>query len=289
MTEVIPPEFDPEDPEKDTNDGSTGAKKAEELARLGIVVGLVAVLVAIFALTQFRILSVTIIIVASLPMFLRLYPSKIRDMIEKWRHWDILLSALLGIMVLVAGFGVLHKVTGPRSNPLVNPTSPVVPHTSTLISPPDSSPPNNGTPSVLRHGVLVLLGNGTGYDLDSPVSDWSPSIGVPWQMQNIEYVPDFTNGDVPGLLIAQAPATDVLMGYRRNWSYQDCANATFDPSYNPTNPNVPDGPALDIGHGICIETRNTSVPLKNDGGHLVLIVVKARSSSSLTIEVTVWK
>jgi hypothetical protein len=139
---------------------------------------------------------------------------------------------------------------------------------------------------VRRTGALVLLGNNTAYDLDSLAKNWDPLTNAAWVTQNIVYVPNFKPG-VPGLEIAQSPATDVLMGAKGPWTYQDCARAPFDPSYNSGNPNVAKGSALDVGHGICIRTVDTSA--KHDGGHLVLIVIKARTSRALTVEVTVWQ
>lgn len=144
-----------------------------------------------------------------------------------------------------------------------------------------------GTPKVRRHGTLVLLGNGTAYDLDSLAANWSSSRGVAWVTQNVMYVPTGDHGK-PILDIAFSPATDVLMGSRGPWTYRSCAKAHFDPSYV-NNPNAAIGSALNPGHAICVITRSTKQPRKTDGGHFVLLVVKARTNTTLTLQVTVWQ
>jgi hypothetical protein len=128
---------------------------------------------------------------------------------------------------------------------------------------------------VRRHGVLVLAGNGTAYDLDSLAVNWDPSIGVPWTVQNIEFAPG-----IPGLYIADAPYTTALMGTSGRWSHSDCVHAHYG--------GVPQRTAIHVGHAICIRTRNVRRK-KSDGGHYVLIIVKNRSRHSLTLEVTVWR
>jgi hypothetical protein len=147
------------------------------------------------------------------------------------------------------------------------------------------------TPKVRREGILVLAGNGTAYDLDSRAANWDKSIGVAWVDQNIEYVPSYKGR--PLLLVANEPTTDVLMGTRGHWTYQSCADARYDPSYS-HNPNTIIGSALSVRHGICVITQNTFKPhskklLKADGGHYVLLVVKARTGSALTLQVIVWQ
>jgi hypothetical protein len=142
------------------------------------------------------------------------------------------------------------------------------------------------TPKVRRQGTLPLS-NGTAYDLDSLVPGWDSSSGKPWVAQNIMYAATGDNG-LPVLDIAGAPATDVLMGTRGPWNYQSCATAHYDFSYV-NNPNVAAGSALSPGHGICVITRNTKQPLKTDGGHYVLLVVKARTNTTLTLQITVWQ
>jgi hypothetical protein len=146
--------------------------------------------------------------------------------------------------------------------------------------------------AIRRQGTLVLSGDNTAYDLDSLRPDWNPLRNAPWVDQNIVYVPDFAGG-APGLRIADEPASDVLMGSRGPWTYRDCLHARYDRAAAPANPNVPAGPALDIGHGICVHTSDTTTPdgalLKSDGGHYVLLVVRARTPATLTLAVTVWK
>lgn len=149
-----------------------------------------------------------------------------------------------------------------------------------------------GSHPVRRRGILVLPGNNTAYDLDSLAPGWDPLRNAPWTDQNIVYLPDLSGGR-PGLLIAGEPASDVLMGAAGPWSYRDCQHADYDPRAAPDNPNVPVGDALDVGHAICVRTSDTVTPaggpLKTDGGHYVLLVVKARTAAALTLAVTVWR
>ena len=146
------------------------------------------------------------------------------------------------------------------------------------------------TPKVRREGIFALSGNGAAYDLDSRAANWGQTIGQPWTDQNIEYFP----GHTPVLAIAGEPASDVLMGNRGHWTYQDCANARYDSSFSASNPNTAKGSALNVGHGICVITQNTFEPgtktlLKSDGGHFALLVVKARTGTTITVQVTVWQ
>lgn len=106
-----------------------------------------------------------------------------------------------------------------------------------------------------------------------------------WTFQNIEYDP------TQGLLIADEPMTDVLMGTGGNWTYQDCVQAHYDPADNLKNPNNIGMADLKPGNGICVHTRNDSVnnPGKTDGGHHVLLVVKKVTPTALTLEVKVWQ
>jgi hypothetical protein len=134
-----------------------------------------------------------------------------------------------------------------------------------------------------------MLGDGaTSYDLDSTASDWDASTG-PWVSQNIQYFPDQENGREPTLNIAEEPVDEVVLGTGGHWTYQDCAAARYNGSYNPKiNPNYAIGAAIDPGHGICVLTfDNTSS--KTDGGHYALLVVKARTNTTLTLQITVWQ
>jgi hypothetical protein len=138
---------------------------------------------------------------------------------------------------------------------------------------------------------LVLQGNGTAYDLDSKASDWDAISGHSWIDQNISYVPDGDNGK-PLVQFSGSPGTDVVMSGSGPWSYHACANAPYGVNQSIPGPNVIAGAALDIGRGICVETQN--VPLtslsgpKTDGGHYALLVVRAITPTTLTLEVTVW-
>jgi endoglucanase len=155
-----------------------------------------------------------------------------------------------------------------------------------------ASSPTTAGPKVRRQGILTLAGNGTAYDLDSLAANWDPSRGAPWTFQNIEYVPP-SKHDAAAVAFAYEPTTDVLMGTRGHWTYKDCADAKYDPSYGRGNPNNITGSALNVGHGICVITTNTyksnKKPLKTDGGHYALLVVKARTATKLTLQVTVWQ
>jgi hypothetical protein len=177
---------------------------------------------------------------------------------------------------------VINSPAGPAS------TSPSSGKTSPVVSP-DTSPvtsSDNGTPPIRHQGTLVLLGNGqTSYDLDSTASDWGAADGS-WQSQNVQYFPVNSNG-VPMLDIANAPENDVLMGTAGHWTYQDCANARYIQSFAASNPNSPLDKALDPGHGICVLTFDT--PAKTDGGHYALLVVLARTGTTLTLRITVWQ
>jgi hypothetical protein len=78
------------------------------------------------------------------------------------------------------------------------------------------------------------------------------------------------------------------------WSYQDCSTAPYWVHASVPGPNVIEGAILDPGRGICVITQDTTVPhtskpLKTDGDHYVLLVVVSRTSTTLTLEVTVWQ
>jgi hypothetical protein len=140
-------------------------------------------------------------------------------------------------------------------------------------------------------GTLVLASNGTAYDLDSLVAGWDPIAGHNWVAQNIAYDPTGDKGK-PVVMFAGSPATDVVMSGEGPPSYRACAHAPYDPNASTTGPDVIDGPALDIGREICVET--SEVPLtstggpKTDGNHFALLVVKAITQDALTLAVTVW-
>jgi len=149
--------------------------------------------------------------------------------------------------------------------------------------------PAGATPAagkVLRHAKLVLLGNGTAYDLDSAAAGWDPLANHSWITQNIAYLPHGYNSR-PLVELAGSPGTDVVMAGKGPWSYQDCANAPYFVNSSTTGPNVITGPALDTSRGICVTTQDTGS--KKDGNHYVLLVVLGQTSSTLTLEVTVWQ
>jgi hypothetical protein len=143
-----------------------------------------------------------------------------------------------------------------------------------------------------RHGRLVLLGNGTAYDLDSCAEDWDPIASDYWIAQNIAYAPTGYKS-MPVLQISGEPGPDVVMPGNGPWTYADCARAPYYANQSPNGPEVVDGAALDEGRGICVET--TDVPKtkkggpKTDGNHIVLLVVLSHTVTTLTLEVTVWQ
>jgi hypothetical protein len=233
---------------------------------------------------------------------------------------QVTISLLWGVtgVVVIAGLaagGIFVYVNRPAARPIAAPsasaassrttapatsttslaatTPPATPKTSPDASPDASPDPSPHTPPVIavpaiRHqGTLVLLGNGTtGYNLDSTASDWGKANGS-WVWQNIQYFPD--SGGVPALNIANAPASDVVLGAGGHWTYQDCKDARYLQYGNPQiKKNNPVGPAVNPGHGICVLTfDNTST--KTDGGHYALLVVVARTSATLTLRITVWQ
>jgi hypothetical protein len=136
------------------------------------------------------------------------------------------------------------------------------------------------------------VGNGTAYDIDSLAANWAPLINHSWIKQNIAFEPDGNSGK-PLVLFAGSPYTDVVMTGTGPWSYQDCASAPYGANHSLNGPNIITSPALDVGHGICVETQNTASTSnggpKTDGGHYALLVVQGITSTTLTLKVTVWQ
>jgi hypothetical protein len=145
---------------------------------------------------------------------------------------------------------------------------------------------------VRRQGILVLVGNGTAYDIDSLAPNWAPLANHSWIEQNIEYAPAGNNGK-PIVLFAGSPYTDVVMNGKGPWSYQDCATAPYGANHSLPGPNAITGPALDIGGGICVETEDTPLTSsggpKTDGKHYALLIVQSITPTTLTLKVTVWQ
>jgi len=213
------------------------------------------------------------------------------------------LMAAAAVVIGLGCWGIYAYVSHPRQHitagPAVSPrTASASPSISRTPSPTPTLPPTtpaptitsapapvSAAPAIRRQGVLVLDDQGTAYDLDAPPPGWNTSIGVPWTFQNIEYYPG------QGLGISDEPTTDVLMGDHRNWTYQDCVKADYNPADDQSNPNNIGISNLKPGQGICVHTRNDPVnnPGKTDGGHYVLLVVQSVTPTALTLEVTVWQ
>jgi len=146
------------------------------------------------------------------------------------------------------------------------------------------------TPPIRNQGVLVLQGDGlTSYDLDSTASNWGVGTGISWISQNIQYFPDQENNGQPTLNLPYEPEHDVLLGKGDHWTYADCAHANYIQSYDSkTNPNYLIGNAIAPGKAICVQTFDNT-PQKHDGGHYALLIVLARSDTTLTMRITVWQ
>lgn len=200
-----------------------------------------------------------------------------------------LLAGVIGVLVVacLAAGGIYSYVSRPPARPVVASTAPATSTTTLVPASPDTSP-SSVAPPIRHQGILVLLGNGaTSYDLDSTASNWGAAEGS-WLWQNMQYFPNDGSGQ-PELAIANAPASDVLLGTSGHWTYQDCANADYigysDPDYS-KNDTV--GSAVYPGHGICVLTFNNTAT-KTDGGHYALLVVLARTPVTLTLQITVWQ
>jgi hypothetical protein len=210
------------------------------------------------------------------------------------------LSAVSVVVIALACWGIYAYLSHPRQHVSAGPTvSPRTVSPSASVSPSPSATPSvtptqvltptpvpiSAGPGIRRNDVLVLDDQGTAYDLDAAPPGWNTSFGVPWTFQNIEYYPG------QGLAISDEPISDVLMGGRGNWTYQDCAQADYggpDDQKNPNNISMSD---LKPGQGICVHTQNDAVnnPGKTDGGHYVLLVVQQVTPTALTLRVKVWQ
>lgn len=188
-------------------------------------------------------------------------------------------GAIIAAVVTVIGGIVVALLTRGSPQPATSPAAVTVPHHATCSV--GTAPAGQ----LLGQGTLKLEGDNTSYDLDAVNCGWAPLSEHTWIKQNIQYVPIDANGK-PILLIADSPASDVLMGTRGPWNYQACLNAHWDSSYGPDNPNPVTGAALKAGEGVCIHTENTKY--KNDGGHYVLLVIRAVTAREVTAWVTVW-
>jgi hypothetical protein len=131
-----------------------------------------------------------------------------------------------------------------------------------------------------------MLGDGaTSYDLDSTASNWDAGTGN-WVSQNIQYFPYQETRKSPP---STSPKSRLMKLYWAPAGTGPIRIALKQTITNPKiNPNYAIGAAIDPGHGICVRTvDNTAV--KTDGGHYALLVVLARTSTTLTLEITVWQ
>jgi hypothetical protein len=202
--------------------------------------------------------------------------------------WFAIVAGILGALVAGVFTLVVPHLTSANGKPADASTAPAVsPHpVASACSPATSSGQQR------RHGRLVLLGNGTAYDLDSCAQDWDPIGSGLWIEQNVAYAPHGDHGK-PVLQIAQSPGPDVVMNGKGPWTYADCANAPYYADQSLTGPEVVTGAALDKGRGICVETEDVPKTSKGgpktDGNHIALLVVLNRTITTLTLEVTVWQ
>jgi hypothetical protein len=178
-----------------------------------------------------------------------------------------------------------RRVTTPV--PSLTSPAPTTPAPTSPASP--AAPAVPAGPAVRHQGILVLQGDGlTSYDLDSTASDWGAATGT-WVSQNIQYFPDQENNGQPTLNLADEPQHDVLLGKGGNWTYTDCAHANYIQSFDANvNPNYLIGSAIAPGSGICVQTFDNT-PYKHDGNHYALLVVLARSDTTLTVRIVVWQ
>lgn len=202
--------------------------------------------------------------------------------------WFAIVAAILGAVVAgVVTLVVLH-LTSANGKPADASTTPAASAhpVASACSPATSSGAQR------RHGRLVLLGNGSAYDLDSCAPNWDPIGSGLWIEQNIAYAPHGDHGK-PVLQIAGSPGPDVVMTGKGPWTYADCAAAPYYANQSLTGPEVVAGAALDKGSGICVETQNAPLTSlggpKTDGNHIVLLVVLSRTITTMTLEVTVWQ
>jgi hypothetical protein len=162
--------------------------------------------------------------------------------------------------------------------------APAVPSPTPSATPTPTPTPTGSAAPVRRQGTLVMTG-WVSYDLDSLAADWDPSNapGGADANENMRYEAESTGNGVPLLVIAGAPDSFVLLPPGGPWTAQTCLNA----GYGLSRQDFPDGAALDVGRGFCVQTANTAEG-KTDGCHLALLVVKASTPLVLTFEVTVW-
>jgi hypothetical protein len=163
-----------------------------------------------------------------------------------------------------------RTTAAPSSSAPVPPCCQPPPTSSTGSAAPPTDSTASASPAIVepaKHntGELTLPNDGaTSADLDSTASDWGVHKG-PWTGSGIAY-----GGD--GLGLSGSPGNTALMGSGGGWTYASCRT---DASYG----SAAQGTAIDPGHGICYETN---------AGRQALIVVKSRTDSAITLDITVW-
>jgi hypothetical protein len=177
--------------------------------------------------------------------------------------------------------------TGPGPRPTTAPDPPATRTTSAPSTTPGTTssapappcctpPPTSSTgstdpatqdPAVHNSGELTLPNDGSSADLDSTARDWGIHKGT-WTGAGIAY-----GGTDLGL--DGSPYNTALMGSGGGWTYASCRNGA---PYGAA-PEGAQGTAIDPGHGICYWTR---------AGRQALMVVKSRTDSAITLDVTVW-
>jgi hypothetical protein len=143
-----------------------------------------------------------------------------------------------------------------------------------------TTPLVNGGPTaqVRRQGILVMHADNSFYDLDSVAPDWdhvSDELITGWE--NITYAPrEHKPSDL------QIGGNVALLRQGTPWTARTCLKADYSNFPSSEWGYAPPAP----GNGMCVETYNSDI--KMDGCHLVLLIVKARTTQSLTLHVTVW-
>jgi hypothetical protein len=148
-----------------------------------------------------------------------------------------------------------------------------------FASRPPSKTPGGSAALVRRQGTLVMADDNSFYDLDSLAPDWGHvSAEMITGVQDLTYVLKPLPRAKPHLYIYGRVA--VLVG--GSWTAQACVNA----AYRDTLGQADVGYLVHAGQGFCVETFNSDA--KTDGCHLALLIVKARTPQSVTLNITVW-
>jgi hypothetical protein len=124
-------------------------------------------------------------------------------------------------------------------------------------------------PTPLRQGILSLP-NSNNADLTSSPPGWGVAESEPWPPGDVYY-----DAATSTLDMADAPATTAALGLNRAWNFKSCESATYG-----GNANAPVGSNIAPGHGLCFKD-----PFER---RVVLLIVKARTSQAILLDVTVW-